>query len=121
MSEFGFNVNSTATKGYLGEFVAVCLLKIKGYKILARRYKTVCGEIDIIAKRGDIIVFVEVKSRKSADKCYNAITDKQLQRIRRTSEIFMRHNKKSANCFSRYDVILIADWKLPIHIENISI
>jgi putative endonuclease len=114
-------MNSTEIKGYLGEFFAVCLLRIKGYKILARRFKTVCGEIDIVAQKNDVVAFVEVKSRKSTDKCYNAVTDKQLKRIQRTSEIFMRKNKKFSNYFSSYDIILIADWKLPIHIKNVSV
>ncbi|MDR1334023.1 MAG: YraN family protein [Holosporaceae bacterium] len=111
--------NQTEIKGIFGEFLAVCWLIIKGYTIVARRYKTVCGEIDIIAKKSNIIAFIEVKSRKSEDKCYNAITNKQLQRIRRTSEIFMHKNPQFFNCFSRYDVILIANWRLPIHLENI--
>jgi putative endonuclease len=114
-------MNATEAKGYFGEFLAICLLKIKGYKILAQRYKTVCGEIDIIAQKNDIVAFIEVKSRKSIDKCYNAVTNKQLQRIQRTSEIFLRKNKKLSDCFSRYDVILISDWRLPIHIENVSL
>jgi putative endonuclease len=114
-------MNATEAKGYLGEFLAICLLKIKGYKILARRYKTVCGEIDIVAQKCDIVAFVEVKSRKSIDKCYNAVTNKQLRRIQRTSEIFLRKNQKFSNYFSRYDVVLVSDWKLPIHIENVSL
>ena len=114
-------MNATEAKGYFGEFLAVCLLKIKGYRILAQRYKTVCGEIDIIARRGDIVAFIEVKSRKNIDKCYDAITNKQLKRIQRASEIFLRKNQQVSGCFSRYDVILVSDWKLPTHIENVSL
>ncbi|MDR2646185.1 MAG: YraN family protein [Holosporaceae bacterium] len=113
-------MNTTEEKGYLGEFIAVCLLKLKGYRILARRYKTVCGEIDIIAQRNDVVIFVEVKCRKNIDKCYNAITAKQLRRIQRASGIFMNYHKNLERNFSRYDVILVANWKLPVHITNIS-
>jgi putative endonuclease len=113
------SMNDKESKGYWGEILAVCLLKIKGYKILARRYRTVCGEIDIIAHKKDTVVFVEVKSRKSIDKCYNAILSKQLKRIQRASEIFMSKNKKLKQSFMRYDVILVADWKIPLHIENV--
>jgi putative endonuclease len=112
-------VNQKESKGLFGEIVAVCLLKIKGYKILARRYRTICGEIDIIVQKGDTIAFIEVKSRKSVDKCYDAIKNKQLQRIRRASEIFMSRRRDLSKNFSRYDVILIADWKFPLHIENV--
>jgi putative endonuclease len=113
-------MNSTESKGHLGEIIAVLLLKIKGYKILARRFKTSCGEIDIIAQKNNVIAYIEVKSRKTIDKCYDAITQKQLSRIQRSSKIFMDQNKKWHKYFSRYDVILVANWKLPIHLENIS-
>ncbi|MDR1982507.1 MAG: YraN family protein [Holosporaceae bacterium] len=113
-------MNHTECKGYLGEIIAVLLLKIKRYKILARRFKTPCGEIDIIAQKNNVIAFVEVKSRKTVDKCYNAITPKQLGRIQRASKIFMSKNKLYQN-FSRYDVILVSNWKFPVHIKNVSI
>jgi putative endonuclease len=113
-------VNQTESKGYLGEIIAVCLLKVNGYKILARRYKTVCGEIDIIAQKRDVIAFIEVKSRKTIDKCYNAVRGKQLERIRRASQIFISRRNLFEK-FPRYDVILIANWKFPTHIENVSI
>jgi putative endonuclease len=114
-------VNKKERKGYLGEFIAVCLLKLKGYRILARRYKTVCGEIDIVAQKADSLAFVEVKSRKSVEKCYDAIKIKQLKHMRRASEIFMNRRRDSNRIFPRYDVILVADWRLPIHIENVSV
>jgi putative endonuclease len=114
-------MNSTEKKGYWGEFVALLLLKIKGYKILARRYKTVCGEIDIVAQKNDIIAFIEVKSRKTVEKCYVAVTNKQLERIRRASEIFMGRRQNLRWKFTRYDVVLVADWKFPLHIKNVSL
>ncbi|MDR2766626.1 MAG: YraN family protein [Holosporaceae bacterium] len=113
-------MNSTERKGYLGEFIAVLLLRIKGYRILARRYKTVCGEIDIVAQRRDVVAFVEVKSRKSLEKCCDAINAKQMGRIRRTSEIFLSKNPRLSSCFIRYDVILTPRRRLPRHLENVS-
>lgn len=114
-------MNATEFKGYWGEFLATALLKIKGYSIIAHRYKTACGEIDIIAKKRDVIVFVEVKARKSEEKCFVAITPKQLERVQRASEIFMRSHSQYFGKFSRFDVILVSDWSIPVHIENISI
>jgi putative endonuclease len=113
-------MNITEQKGYLGEFIAVYLLRFKGYRILARRYKTVCGEIDIVAQKNDVIVFIEVKYRKNINKCYDAITAKQLRRIQRASGIFMNRRKNLGQNFIRYDVILVANWKLPVHVTNIS-
>jgi putative endonuclease len=107
-------------KGILGEFIGRLVLICKGFTILAKRYKTVCGEIDIIAQKGDLVVFVEVKSRKNIDKCYTAIVDKQLNRIQRASQIFLSKNSKLSTMSIRYDVILVSDWSFPIHIENVS-
>ncbi len=108
-------------RGYFGEFVAILLLTIKGYRILKHRYKIVGGEIDIVAKRGNKISFVEVKTRKSEEKCHIAITPQQLSRIRKTSQVFLKYHPKYQNCDLSYDVILVADWQFPKHIENISV
>jgi putative endonuclease len=108
-------------RGYFGEFVATILLWCKGYRILEHRYKWSGGEIDIIAKRGNKISFVEVKTRKSEEKCQIAITSRQLNRIQRTSQLFLKRNPKYLNCDLSYDVILVADWSFPKHIENVSI
>ena len=114
-------MNATEFKGYFGEFFAAILLRMKGYKILERRYKVHCGEIDIIAKKKNKIAFVEVKSRTDEEKCFVAITSKQLSRIQNASRLFLQSHPNFQNCVCSYDVILIADWKLPIHIENVSL
>lgn len=113
-------MNHTESKGYFGELLAALLLICKGYRILARRFKTPYGEIDIIAKKKNVVVFVEVKARKTMDKCFIAITRKQLQRIQNASEIFMSMKHQFANCDRRYDVILVANSSFPMHIENVT-
>ncbi len=113
-------MNNTELKGYWGEFFSILLLKLKGYKILAHRYKTKVGEIDIIAQKRDTIIFVEVKSRKNEEKCIIAITQKQLHRIQNASQIFLQNNPALQECFSRYDVILVSNWKFPIHLQYIT-
>lgn len=93
---------------------------LKGFRILDSRYKTFCGEIDIVAKKGNLIVFVEVKTRKDIEKCYNAIRLKQIRRIQNASNIFLKKNKQFSEYDIRYDVILISSWKFPIHLKNVS-
>jgi putative endonuclease len=110
----------TKYKGIIGELIASVFLLLKGYRILETRYKTKWGEIDIIAKKRNVIVFVEVKSRKSDEKCYNAIVAKQLQRIQNASLMFMNKNRKFSENQTRYDVILISKYNLPIHVENVT-
>lgn len=101
--------------------MASILLMLKGFSILERRYKTACGEIDIIAQRGHLIIFVEVKVRKNSEKCYNAIRNKQMKRIRTASEIFLRQKPEFLHKDIRFDVILISNWSIPIHLENVNI
>ena len=110
----------TKYKGYLGEMLATLFLTFKGFRILEKRYKTTYGEIDLIVKKGDLIAFIEVKSRKNEEKCYMAITDKQLKRIQRASNIFLGRNPKLSANSIRYDVILVSDWSVPIHVENVT-
>ena len=113
-------MNLTEFKGYVGEWIACLLLILKGFDIISRRYKTKCGEIDIIAKKRDLLIFVEVKSRKSTEKCYTAVTSKQLKRVQNASMIFLKYNPQYTNFFTRYDVVLVAAWHFPIHIENVT-
>ena len=110
----------TKHKGHLGELIACMFLFFKGFRILEKRYKTQCGEIDIIAKKRDLVAFIEVKYRKSEEKCYVAVTDKQLKRIQRASQIFLGRNPKLSTNPIRFDVILVSYWSIPIHIENVS-
>ncbi len=114
-------MRKTELKGYFGEFVATILLWCKGYRILKHRYELRGGEIDIIAKRGNKISFIEVKTRKSEEKCQIAITPQQLYRIRNASQFFLKNHPKYLNCDFSYDVILVADWSFPQHIENVSV
>jgi len=68
-------------RGRRAEYFAASALVLKGYSILELRYKTPMGEIDIIARRGKLIAFVEVKARASIEDAVNAITHKARQRI----------------------------------------
>ncbi|MBQ7674329.1 MAG: YraN family protein [Alphaproteobacteria bacterium] len=110
----------TKYKGILGEIIAAIYLIFKGFWIIERRFKTRCGEIDIIAIKNDIVVFVEVKSRKNIDQCFNAIRYRQLRRIQNASQIFLKRNPNLMKHQIRFDVVLISDWCLPLHIENVS-
>ena len=110
----------TKHKGIIGEYIACFVMLLKGYRILEMRYKTFCGEIDLIAKKGNLIVFIEVKSRKSMEQCYDAIREKQIRRIQNASYVFLKKHPQFSGYYSRYDVILVADWKIPKHIQNIT-
>lgn len=94
-------------KGRWAETFAVCLLKAKGYRILARRFKTPVGEIDIIAAKKNLLVGVEVKARKTFDQAMWALTPHQQLRINKALQIFLIYAPKWTSADIRFDIILI--------------
>ena len=99
--------------GVKGETLAVKYLKKLGYKILEQNYKTYMGEIDIIAKDKDRIVFVEVKSRSTLSKGFGreAINNEKIFHIRNSAIIYLK-SKKLLEEKIRFDIIEIVDDKI---------
>jgi putative endonuclease len=94
--------------GKTGEDLACRELERRGYAIIARRHRCRCGELDIIARDGPTLVFVEVKARDShafGDAAEAVTWQKQQRIVRLASEYVMRHHLGSAPC--RFDVVSI--------------
>ena len=104
--------------GRWAETLASWLLLLKGFRILQKRFKCPFGEVDLVAKRGSTLIFVEVKARKTVTKAYEALRPSQLSRIRRAAEIYLAQNSKYRAKTIRFDVILIVPNKVPIHLTN---
>jgi putative endonuclease len=104
--------------GLSAESRAAMLLIAKAYRIVARRWKTPFGEIDIVARRRRELVFVEVKARDRLDDAAEAVTDRNKRRIVSAAELWLAHHPDDAQCFIRFDVILVAPGKMPRHIVN---
>ena len=102
--------------GRRGERIAGWWLRLKGWRILARRVKTKAGEIDLIARRGGIVAFVEVKTRATAADLDHAIDERRLARVAAAAEILAPTYADGADI--RIDVILLAPGTPPRHIEN---
>lgn len=102
--------------GQASETVAAFYLRLKGYSIVSRQYRTPLGEIDIVARRGNQLVFVEVKARSRRDDAAAAITPRQQQRIMRAAQLFMQNNPRNALCDMRFDAVLVSPWRWPVHI-----
>jgi putative endonuclease len=102
--------------GLSAESRAAAWLIAHGYRILARRWKSPCGEIDIIAARRTTLIFVEVKARATLDDAAEAVTERQKQRIAAAAEIWLADNPMPAIRDMRFDAILVAPGKLPRHI-----
>jgi putative endonuclease len=94
------------------------LLIVKGYRIVARRWKTPLGEIDIVARRRRTLVFVEVKARGRADDAAEAVTERTKRRIIGAAELWLAHHPDDTQRDIRFDVILVAPGSMPQHIAN---
>jgi putative endonuclease len=104
--------------GISAESRAALLLIAKAYRIVARRWKTPFGEIDIVARRRRDLVFVEVKAREQFDDAAEAVTERSRQRIVAAAEMWLAHRPQDAQCAIRFDVILVVPGKMPRHIVN---
>jgi putative endonuclease len=105
-------------RGLSAESRAALLLIAKAYRILARRWKTPFGEIDIVARRRGVLVFVEVKARASIDEALEAVTERTKQRILGAAELWLARHPKDANGDMRFDVIVVTPGAMPRHIVN---
>ena len=101
--------------GILAERVAVVILRLKGYRVLARRYQVRGGEIDIVARRGDTVAFVEVKVRPSLDEARTAIDFVKRRRISRAARSWLASNPWAAPLTWRGDAVYVAPWRWPCH------
>ena len=105
-------------RGHAGERLAALRLLLSGYRILARRYRTKVGEIDLIARRGDVVVFIEVKQRKALTVGLEAVTPQAQARIRRAAEAYIQRNPALAERVLRFDVMVVTPWAWPRHIVD---
>jgi putative endonuclease len=105
-------------RGLSAESRAAMLLIAKAHRIVARRWKTPVGEIDIVARRRRDLVFVEVKARDRLDDAAEAVTERSKRRIVAAAEYWLARYPDDAQCFIRFDVILVAPGKMPRHIAN---
>lgn len=105
-------------KGVLAEAYVCAYLMLYGYKIIAQRYKTKLGEIDIIAKKGDITAFIEVKMRKDRTAALEAVTVRSQKRIIKTAQAYMAKAQGTVVDQYRFDVVVVGLWGKLEHIKN---
>lgn len=103
-------------RGRRAEDLAALWLRLKGYRIIARRFKTPLGEIDIIARRGKRVSLIEVKARARLAEARQAITPHQRGRIFRAAEFFLQRYPRYATMNLCFDAILVAPGRLPRHL-----
>jgi putative endonuclease len=105
--------------GRLAAAAAAWHLRLRGFRILARRYATPVGEFDLIARRGDLLLFVEVKRRPRVDEAVAALQPFQQARIARAAEAFLQRRQDLVLCAVRFDLVAVAPWRLPRHVADV--
>ena len=109
---------SNHAKGMLAEATAEILLRTQGYSILARRFKTASGEIDLVARRGSRVAFIEVKRRATIDDAAEAITRKLRGRVRHAAELWLQDHEDDLSLDPAFDVVLMAPGQWPVHMTD---
>lgn len=104
--------------GLRAETLAAVFLRLKGWRILARRYRAGSGEIDIIARRRDTIAFVEVKARADREAALAAITPQAQRRIAAAARSWCAGREDAARAVLRFDAVLILPRRLPEHVAD---
>jgi putative endonuclease len=104
--------------GMFAEALCRWALRLKGYRILAARYQSPLGEIDIVAQKGNILAVIEVKARPTEREAIEAILPRQRQRLQRAALDFLGRHSNFNNHTLRFDVMLVSPRRWPVHIKD---
>ena len=105
-------------QGRNGERIASWWLRLHGWRIVGERVKTRRGEVDLIARRGGTIAFIEVKTRADQAALDLAIDERRLRRVVDAAQALLpRYGAGADNV--RIDVMLIRPWRVPVHLKNV--
>jgi putative endonuclease len=104
--------------GRRSEWAAAWYLRLKGYRIRDTRVKTPVGEIDLVAERLGVIVFVEVKARTRRESDFDPLSAVNVNRITRAAQYYVARHQRIASRTMRFDVILLAPMAWPRHLVN---
>jgi putative endonuclease len=104
--------------GISAESRAAVVLIAKGFRILARRWRSPVGEIDIIARRRNLLVFVEVKAREKLDDAAWSVTERQRARIVAAAQAWLARYPDENIHDIRFDVMLVAPGRIPRHMPG---
>jgi putative endonuclease len=105
-------------RGLFAETIAAIMLRLKGHRIVAQRYKTPVGEIDLVALKGRRLAFIEVKRRKTQEDAAWTLPAKQRRRIVRAAQYWLAGHPDFAGHDIAFDVVLAAPWTWPRYIAN---
>ncbi len=101
--------------GRFAETLCCWRLRLAGYRIEARGYRAATGEIDIIARRGRTVAFIEVKARRTEGEAGLALQARQRRRIERTAMVYLSRHPEGAALDARFDLMTVTPWRWPGH------
>ncbi|XHE13150.1 YraN family protein [Agrobacterium deltaense] len=102
-------------RGHAAEYWAALYLLLRGYRILAIRYRTRLGEIDLIARKKDVVAIVEVKARSSGEDAVDAVGWRSQQRIRAAADLWLSRRRDAGRFSLRFDIVAVLPRRLPKH------
>jgi len=105
-------------RGRRAEWAVALWLRLQGWQILDRRARTGAGEIDIVARRGRTLAFIEVKTRARADLALTSLTPRQQARIVRAGALWRARYKRFSHLQPRFDLVLAVPGRWPRHIKG---
>jgi putative endonuclease len=100
------------------EAAAALWLQLKGYRILAQRVRMPACELDIIARKGRMLVFVEVKSRRTIAAAREAVTPELRRRLEQAAHQWSGRLRNANELLWRFDMMLLAPGRLPLHVRD---
>ena len=104
--------------GRLAEWAALWSLRLKGYRLLASRFRSPVGEVDLVMRKGSVTAFIEVKARPTRDAAVGSVTSWQSKRISAAARMWMSRDPKAAAQSCRFDIVAVTPYHWPHHIEN---
>jgi putative endonuclease len=105
-------------RGRRAERIAACYLRLTGWRILGQRVRTPVGEVDLVARRGKVLAFVEVKARADERAAAVALDRQRLRRVARAAELLLPRFARGAETV-RIDAVFILPWRWPRHVVNV--
>ncbi len=100
--------------GRRAEWLAALAYGLRGYQVLARRFRTPGGEIDIVARRGGALAFIEVKARRNHDAAIASVTPVARRRIEQAARSFLARHPHLAHLDVRYDIAAVSGARVSI-------
>ena len=105
-------------RGQFAELICLWHLRLRGWRVLARRFRVPSGEVDLIARRGAVLAAIEVKARDSLALAAEAVGARQRRRVARALDHFVAQRPELARLSLRYDVMLVTPGRLPRHLAD---